>query len=100
MEFLTETMRWVEELASAGRLAEASPEARERLARELADRLEARFFAAVMQELALRQKDGEWRRLLDYGGQYLPIWLAWNLPNYREFRAEVCLRAKRELTGL
>jgi hypothetical protein len=95
MEYQDEARRWVDAIPGL------TPGERTRRVQAYAAALERYFQDAITAEVALHgpARVEEWARLRDYGGQYLPIWLRWNLPGYFELRAEIFARARLAILG-
>ncbi len=98
--FKEETLQWIKEMQSEGKLAELDTADMNQLTEEYAAKLEAYFYEAVRKQLAPCGKVADFEKILIYDSQYTTKFLNQAIPGYLNFKRETFLLAKKVITGL
>ena len=97
--FKEETLQWIKEMQSEGKLAQLNAADLNQLAEEYAAKLEAYFYEAVRKQLAPFGKVADFEKMMIYDTQYTTKFLNQTIPGYMGFKIEVFRQAKKEITG-
>ena len=97
--FKEETLQWIKEMQSEGKLAQLNAADLNQLAEEYATKLEAYFYEAVRKQLAPFGKVADFEKMLIYDSQYTTKFLNQSIPGYADFKREIFLQAKKVITA-